>query len=242
MPALYGTVDVYPFASAVALAHRFPYSPRPALQSYAAYTPRLSRMDAEHLQGAHAPDNILFEVAPIDGRFPALDDSLSLPELLTRYEARGGVAGRFLLLIRSSRPRTYSLTPIADLKGRMGQLMTLPLSSTGKPIWATVELRSTWRGSAAAMLFKPPVISMVVRERGGRVKSYRVLPELVGAGFMLSPVIEDPGDMLNLLQSGKGLPLQGNHVEAIAIGGDGIDWAFAPEFELKLWTIDIQER
>jgi hypothetical protein len=243
--SLSGTIDVYPFEGGIALAHGLSYRPRPALHSYSAYTPRLSRMDADHLRGPHAPECILFRVRPIDGRFPALDDSLSWPELLTRYEVRGGVASRFLLLGRSPRPRSYILTHIADLKGRTGEFVKLPSTAAGRAVWATIDLRPTWRGRAAAVIFKPPTVAMAVRQSGGRTRSYRVLPDLLRAGFILSPVIAGPADILNLIERSGSASLHEKRVEAIAIGGmgsSGIGWAYDADFDVKLWTLEIRER
>jgi hypothetical protein len=245
LPQLSGTIDVYPFEGAIALAHRLSYVPRPALHSYSAYTPRLSRMDADHLRGPRAPENILFRVRPIDGLFPALDDSLSWPELLTRYDVRGVAARRFLLLRRSPVPRAYTLTPIGELTGRVGELVNLPVPGTSKPLWATIDLSPTWRGKAAAMIFKPPTVAMVVRGHGGGTGSYRVLPELVGAGFILSPVITSPADVLNLFDRSGDASRHDKRVEAIVISGAGgadIGWAFDAEFAIKLWTLEIEER
>jgi hypothetical protein len=202
-------------------------------------------MDADHLRGPRAPEHILFRIRPIDGRFPALDDSLSWPELLTRYDVRGGVARRFLLLRRAPIPRTYTLTPIGELTGRVGELVKLPVPESGNPVWATIEMHATWRGTAAAMVFKPPTVAMAVRERSGRMRSYRVLPELVGAGFILSPVIASPADVMTLIDRSGHASLHDRRVEAIKIGGTGgadIRWAFDAEFDIKLWTLDVAER
>jgi hypothetical protein len=245
LPHLSGTIDVYPFEGGIALAHEMSYVPRPALHSYSAYTPRLARMDADHLRGPRAPEHILFRIRPIDGRLPALDDSLSWPELLTRYDFRGGVARRFLLLRRASSPRSYALTPTAELTGRIGELVNLPFPEDGKPLWATIELRPTWRGKASAMIFKPPTIVMAIREKSGRLRSYRVLPELLGAGFILSPVISGPADVMNLIDRSGQASIHEKRVETIKISGTGsadIGWAFDSEFDIKLWTLDIEER
>jgi hypothetical protein len=245
LPDLPGTIDVYPFEGAVALAHGLSYVPRPALHSYSAYTPRLGRMDAEHLRGPRAPDHILLRIRPIDSRFPALDDGLSWPELLTRYDFRGGVARRYLLLGRSPAPRRYTLTPMAELTGRLGELVKLPVPENGKPVWATIDLRPTWRGRAAAVIFKPPAVAMAVRERSGRTRSYRVIPQLLAAGFILSPVISGPADVVSLLERDGLEPPDDRRVEAIAIAGTmgaDIGWAIDAEFDVRLWTLDIEER
>ena len=58
------------------------------IQSYAAFTPELADLNAAYLRSSHAPDNVFFECAPIDDHYPSLDDGLSWPVLLTRYDIR----------------------------------------------------------------------------------------------------------------------------------------------------------
>ena len=70
-------------------------------------------MNAAHLRSDRAADHILFDVWTIDGRFPTQDDSLSWPELLTRYDIKR-VAGRYILMKKSVTPRHYELTPITE--------------------------------------------------------------------------------------------------------------------------------
>src|SRR5262249_9336523 len=72
LPELTGTVDSYSFNQSAVLVHGWNYRPRPIFQSYTAYTETLAKLNAEFLKGDKAPDYILFEIAPIDGRFPAM--------------------------------------------------------------------------------------------------------------------------------------------------------------------------
>jgi hypothetical protein len=85
IPALHGTADIYPYDQSYLLASGNTWSPRPIFQSYSAYTASLARLNARHLRSGSAPDNIVFKVAPIDGRLPSLEDGLSWPALINNY-------------------------------------------------------------------------------------------------------------------------------------------------------------
>src|SRR6266478_276982 len=106
---LHGSADVYPLSQAVALGPGVTCRPRPVFQSYAACTPKLAELNAAHLRSDRAADHILFDVWTIDGRYAAQDDSLSWPELLTRYDITGA-ADRYLLMKKSVTHRQYELT------------------------------------------------------------------------------------------------------------------------------------
>src|SRR5205823_2987076 len=110
---IHGSADVRPLSQMVALPQGLTCRPRSIFQSYSAYTPELAQMNAAHLRSDRAADHILFDVWTIDGLFPTQDDSLSWPELLTRYDITG-VAGRYLLMKKSITPRHYELTSMAE--------------------------------------------------------------------------------------------------------------------------------
>jgi hypothetical protein len=47
LPHLAGPIDIYPTDQALLLAHYLEFRPRPVLQSYMAYSPRLARANAD---------------------------------------------------------------------------------------------------------------------------------------------------------------------------------------------------
>ncbi len=99
---LHGGADLYPVDQAVIIANTTRWDPRPVFQSYAAYTPFLAELNAAHLAGPSRPQTLLFRVAAIDGRFPALDDGPSWLSILSSYR----------LLTRQNRtPCSASPTP-----------------------------------------------------------------------------------------------------------------------------------
>ena len=110
LPAVSGTVDLYPNNIAGIFAYDLPYKPRPVFQSFSVYTGKLARLNAEHLK-EDAAETILLDLQPIDRRLASFEDGLSWLEILTRYDL-ANIEGRYLVLQRSSRPRQYQLEPI----------------------------------------------------------------------------------------------------------------------------------
>jgi len=197
LPALAGSVDVYPSEQALVLAHGLNYRPRPVFQSYMAYTPSLEAANADALRGVAAPDWILFHVLPIDGRLPALDDAASWPLLLTRYRFTG-TAGNFAILQRRDTARTSHFEPLARIEARTGETIAVPDASAG-PVWVRLSLQPSLRDRVVTTLFAAPMTWINLTRADGSVRHYRIVPALARAGFMLSPVITDTAEFEALL-------------------------------------------
>jgi hypothetical protein len=123
-----------------------------------------------------------------------LDDGLSWPELLTRYEVESvlppGRDIQFLLLKRSTQPRRYELTPICQTTIAFGSPLQLPGLEEG-PIWAEVVVRPTIAGRMLTAAYKPPLIWMETVSPDGQKAKYRLAPDVAKSGFLLSPIVRD---------------------------------------------------
>lgn len=147
LPPTDGTVDLYGIEQAAILASGRIYDPRPILQSYSAYTPELAALNAEHLSGPDAPRTIFFDITPIDGRYPSLDDGPSWPALLSAYSFRQ-FAGNFAVLDRSAAPESVSFdAPTVDADFPFDQDISVP--PTMSMAWATLDIRPTTMGASS---------------------------------------------------------------------------------------------
>ncbi len=203
LPKLSGPTDVYSTGQAIVIAHGLEWSPRPAMQSYSAYSPELADADARHLEGGAAPVNILFSPNPIDGRLPALEDGPSWPLLLTRYTATALLPDGMAVLHRRAGPIPAPVigAPIASGLHRLGAEVKLP---TGRgPLWARIDVRPTLLGRLAGMLFKPTPLLIVLRLSDGRTVAFRYIPGMGQAGFVLSPLVADAAQFLALAVPGR---------------------------------------
>ena len=216
---IHGSADVYPLSQTLALPQGLTCRPRPIFQSYSAYTPNLAEMNAAHLRSDRAADHILFDVRTIDGRFPTQDDSLSWPELLTRYDIKR-VAGRYILMTKSVTPRHYELTPIAETVAKFDEGIEVPSMIAG-PIWVRIDIaRSLW-GNVMATLYRPPLVSLTVFTRSGRAYGGRLLPAVARAGFLLSPVVDNRQSFFALASTNWQQELAGLEVTSARITAEG---------------------
>jgi hypothetical protein len=241
---IHGSADVYPLSQAVALPPGLTCRPRPIFQSYSAYTPKLAEMNAAHLRSDRAADHIMFDVWTIDGRFAAQDDSLSWPELLTRYDIMG-VAERYILMEKSVTPRQYELTPIGETVARFDEGIEIP-SMVGGPIWVRIDIaRSLW-GNVVAMLYRPPRVSLALFTRSGRAYGGRLLPAEARAGFLLSPVVENRQSFFALASTNWQHELADLEVASARIttdGGSAVASRYqSPPVRARFYRLDFQRQ
>ena len=198
LPEITGTVDVYPSDVSALLSHGLAYDPRPMLQSYAAYTPRLAELNAAHLRGDKAPANLLFDIAPIDVRLASMEDGLSWIEIWRRYSFAEDTGG-FLWLQRRSKalalaaPRLLSTTTAT-----IGIPFKLPEVDCGG-IMAAFDLRPTLRYRVGSLFWKAPELAVRLSP-GGHDK--RVEPTLLGTPFLIAPRVDTRKDFASFMQTG----------------------------------------
>ena len=116
LPALHqiigtNTVDVFGQNQAYALFNGLDYHPRPVFQNYTSYNAALMGMNDRFYTSSNAPEYVLFNSTPIDGRFPSMEDAWVLRTLLADYTLVGAEPP-FLLLKR----QTNSVTQMTLLR------------------------------------------------------------------------------------------------------------------------------
>ena len=192
-----GFYDVYPTGQTPLLASGLPWAPRPIIQSYSAYTPALSAMNAAHLTGSDAPDNVMFDVMSLDNRYPSLDDGLSWLALLSRYDHRGFFAGTSHLARSAVARSTAVEAPFLNRSVAFGEEVRLP-PTPSEPVWAKLDFRLTPLGHLGSALFKAPELLIDVTYQGGAARTYRIVAGEGSAGFLLSPTVGSARDFIAL--------------------------------------------
>jgi hypothetical protein len=245
LPQLNGGADVYSYDQVAIFAHGLHYQPRPVIQSYSAYTPSLARMNAAWLRSEHAASNVLFRVQPIDGRFPGLDDGLSWPELLTRYVLNPGTSQgyEYLLLQRTATPRSYRLVPLTNAEATFGAGVEVPAVSNTL-VWAELEFKKTPAGKIISAAYKPDVLTMTVKFRDRPSGSYRIVPGMTQAGFLLSPVVADNKAFAALFEPGWPSELAPCEVQSLVVAPgtpSGTSICYEPSFTVRFYRLEFSQ-
>ena len=116
-----GTVDFLGNLPSYAVLNSLNYRPRPVFQSYAAYNAALMKLNREFYLSEARPNYVICFLAPIDSRFPPLEDAPTLRNLLINYDLAAG-EDAFLLLKARRRPSVAGLSsPSPPLQEREGE-------------------------------------------------------------------------------------------------------------------------
>jgi hypothetical protein len=227
LPSLRGTVDVYPWEASVVFANGLAWSPRPVVQSYAAYTASLAELNARHVSAPRAATNVVFRFDSIDNRLPALSDGPSWIPLLERYRPNGTATFegdvRHQLLTRRAKPIELTVQDARHGRASVGQWIPVPKTRSGQALFTKVEMSPTLAGRLRDTLWRPPFVFISVQLSDGRELQHRFLPRLGHAGFVLSPYVDQSNDF-SQLYGGKGLPRVTKFKIATDGGRDALFW------------------
>jgi hypothetical protein len=223
-----GTVDVYNYQTAIPLLNGLRLDARPIFQSYSAYTPGLEGWNLRFFQSPRAPDFLLWTDGLVDGRYPGEDDAMLVAALPGHYYPSISEDG-FLLLKKTNPIGTASMERRLILRRtvRLSEPVLLP-STQDEAVWVQVQAAPDALGRARAILYKPPLLAIVVADEHGRESSWRILPRVARDGFLLSPMLVHNEDLVSLLRGNVSTRVTGFHLES-------------PEYQAEFWShFDVQ--
>ena len=209
----HATVDVFGQNQAIAILNELNYRPRPFFQSYAANTAESMSWNERFYQSEAAPDFVIFKLEPLDQRFPPLEDSRVLRELLTNYELAGS-EGDYLLLRKKL---TANLRMTLVRKGELHAGEKLDLQSfSDAMLWIEIELRPTLYGRLLTFFYKPPKTTLNVwtQANPATLKEFRAPAFMLSAGFLANPLISNNEEVSNLLTGTKDDAVEALSVES----------------------------
>jgi hypothetical protein len=231
-------VGIFPWDLSSVLQNGIPLSNLPVIQSYAAYSPRLSALNSRFLRGEAAPSRIYFEVGPIDNRYPTLEDALSWRSLVTHYQPVGLQNG-FLVLHRSVRPRHFTLQPILCRDLKPDEAIAIP-SDVYPVIWAEIHAKRTLWGRFLNASFRAPKLVLNIETSTGEHR-FSFLSEVADAGFFLSPWVDDTLAMKDLYTPSS-RPSSAKRVKRISLSGQAFaDGRFSSKIVVNLLAFSTRD-
>jgi hypothetical protein len=225
-------VDVIGWDQGVALLNGLNYVPRPAFQSYSAYTPELAARNEAFYRSPRAPTFVLLRVHTVDDRLAALDDGPILRVLSDLYHYVL-TEGRFELWKRR-------VSPIASQVTTIPVTLAAPFNSpvdvrafSEEPLWMTVDVRLTVLGRLMALVYKTPPITLTVTDTEGRPSEFRLPIGQARTGFIVNPLVVDTASYA--LFTGGFLERRAAQISLRAPSGS---WrVFDPVVQLQLLTL-----
>jgi len=204
--------DIYSYDQTFLIAAHATYEPRPTMQSYVGYTPSLQGANLQFLNGNNAPRSIYYALQPIDGRFPSLEDGLSLIAIKSLYKFDTNMQ-QFALLHRSKRKGNLSFLKGVKKVGILNQWIFLPKQSE---IIAQIEVKPSLLGALTGALYKEPLLNIRILDSSGRQFDYRFVPGMSESGFLLSPLVASTSDVVKYFQNDKLDPVVAFKIETSA--------------------------
>jgi hypothetical protein len=191
------TIDQFGFEQAMLMFNRLNYRPRPVLQGYQTYSGPLAQLNEDFYLSDRAPAFTLARLQTIDGRLSAMDDARLLPRLVTDHDFV--LSEKDFLLLRR-RPVAAPLELHAVKSGRLrytGETCNLPAGH--EAIWVRIDPAYSWLGWLRTLLYKPPEVTLIVKDTGGLEQRFRIVAPATRAGFLLSPVLHDTNELRQLI-------------------------------------------
>ena len=241
LPSVQGTVDVFPYDIAAVLSKGLTWSPRPILQSYAAYTSELAELNASHFYGPDSPNNVFFSVNPIDYRFPSLEDGSSWIPLLQNYRLVGH-DGTWLHLARRENGKTDlpKLRYLSTSSSSIDTKIVLPQLPHDEALFVNLRFNGSLKYKLSQAFFKPPEVWLTASLTDGSEVSYRFVPSAGESACLLYPMVGSTVDFGQLYLGAEGL----KRVESLSFtsseGAGFSDWV--NDVEIEFFAFELQEQ
>ena len=202
-------IDGFGYEQGLLPLNQLNYRPRPmGGGSFNVYTPWLMELNRRFLRDeTRRPDFYLLKPQSIDDRFVAADDGLALLEIIRRYQPVL-VEHEHLLLAAAGPAPAGEARLIHRTSVRFGEKIPVPVVADHELLLTRFKVRQNWRGTVRAALYKlPPVFIEAADRQGQPLGKRRIVPAMAASPFLLSPLLETPGDFVDLYEAGAGRPV-----------------------------------
>ena len=175
------TVDVYPWNIQLLIENKLNYLPRPAFQSYTAYTPFLEELNFKHYNSSKAPEYVIYDFASIDGRYPLFDESKINLVLLRNYKLAEvfDYDNRKVVLLK----KKTNFSPIRFEKVREYAMILNTTLTPKKDIYYEIVLYPNVFAKINTIFTHAPEIRLEIQLEDGNRADYRTSKLLLESGF-----------------------------------------------------------
>ncbi|HLZ86589.1 MAG TPA: hypothetical protein VKQ52_05100, partial [Puia sp.] len=234
------TADVIPFEVSTIYFNGIRYSPRPPIQSYAAYNRYLDSLGYAKYMSASAPDFVLFSSASIDGRCAWTDEARVKLALLDRYRLARMVDGQVVLEKRTA-PRGMIKVREEVQEARMNE--DIPVKKGEGIEFTQFYVQYNLKGTLRSLFYHSPPINIRFTLENGETRTYKAVKPILADGIILNKFIDDADDFRLLFLSDGRMNADVRSVR-IEIGNHG---GFRPEIKMvNSWFVlpekDTRER
>lgn len=192
------TVDMVSVDQQTLLMNGMNYKPRPVFQSYTAYTPALTDLNGAFFRSRRAPEFVITNWMPIDGRYLPHDDPATFFELIWRYQPVLREQDYVLFEKRPKLEHEHRGKVILRRRFEFGKVLKLPWEENrDKLMTISLQFRYTARGKMRKFFFRGEPVDIELRVSNHRIPR-RILPTLAQREFLINPLVNWDYDLLML--------------------------------------------
>lgn len=208
-------IDIIPIDICMLLQNNLNYQPRPAIQSYLAYTPAFDSLNANHFYQPGRPGYVLVSSWSIDNRYAQWDESITKAVLHLNYtyidlisRNSGGKPPKdpgpldFLMLLQS-KPQVQVYPEFKQLYEQTVNLedttyINFPDDSA---IYMTADIEYHTLGKIKNALFQPPIlsVSLFLKDTSMPVTTYRVVRQQLQKPVLINKAVFNDRDFAYFL-------------------------------------------
>jgi hypothetical protein len=180
------SVSIFPWEAAYAPANHLNYKLWPVIQAYAAYTPYLDQLNAQHLDDPNAaPEYVLMEWFAVDGRHALIDVPAMWLMFYKWYDVERPLVNPFplYLLKRRMTPRFQQIETGTRRPYQTDEFIEIPVSD--HPVVMKLSMKLNLLGTLAKIFFRVPRTDIELVGTAGYI-SYRVVPETLIDGLLIN--------------------------------------------------------
>lgn len=176
------------------------YSPRPVIQSYSAYTPKLIHLNGEKFRSKSAPQFVLFQLDYFREQNPFWADSEVNLEILKRYELIDNftVGKDSLLLFKQSKTIKNLNVQSMHVPIQLNKKIKIPM---GQCIQFYGQINYSFWGKLLRFVFQPPYLYCKVTYENGSTKSFRVVNQILKGGILINKKVTNHRELFDYYSS-----------------------------------------
>lgn len=198
------TVDVLGYGISYVYYNGLRYNPRPVIQSYQAYNPRLIDMNAAKYESDLAPEFVLYHFFSIDNRHPFWDEPKTYLPLLTDYSILDSVevppSHKALLMFRRiDRPRRMTSRVVLDTVVKLNT--RFPIPGSDRLLYMRVDCRRTPAGSLRRFFYQPSELGLELTYSDGGRETFRAIPPILKSGVPINRKVSSREETFRFFQT-----------------------------------------
>ena len=228
------STDILPWDISYIYVNDLAYTPRPVIQSYAAYNYDLDMINANKYLGESAPDFLLFRTGDIDGRHPFFTESITKLAILRNYEIAGAY-NDFVLLEKSPQLKSSTIVDEYDKQAQLGRFIFL--GKTPNLLLLTADIEYNLIGKISSVFYQPPILLVTVEYVDGNQQTFRAIKPIVSSGVLVNHLPESVEDLQTFFSSGGS---KGPRITKIKFSTPD-KWGFKSQFNYHIQEIMLGE-